>query len=175
MSDVTEGTEHLDLSVTVGGASFTGTGPADRVMAALERFSALVAEYGVAPPAGTSGEQAAADAAGAGETDEPAAAATPPQESAASKVPLPRFLESDAIKGNSKIATAIVVWAADHEQKDGLTTGEIEKYWKSTKLKVPRNTSRDIGAAVKEGWLHRDGRTLSATGYGREAIGLSAS
>ena len=73
-----------------------------------------------------------------------------------------------------QIATAIVVWAADHEGKTSLTKGEIEGYWKGTKLKVPANTSRDLGVAVKEGWLLRKGRDLSATGYGREAIGLAA-
>lgn len=166
--------EQLDLSVTLGGASFSGTGRADRVMAALERFSELVAEHGAAPP--PSPAIAATDGSGAGgETqDEPEEAPTPPRDSAASKVPLPKFLERPSIQGNSKIATAIVIWAADHEQKDSLTKGEIEKYWKGTRLKVPGNTSRDIGDAVKAGWLLRDGRKLSASGYGREAIGLSA-
>lgn len=84
-------------------------------------------------------------------------------------------LESDGIKGNAKVATAIVVWAADHEKKDTLTKGEIERYWKGTKLKVPGNTSRDIGEAVKAGWILRDGRSYSPSGYGREAIGLPAS
>ena len=46
--------EHLDLSVTVGGVAFSGAGPADRVMEALERFSDLVSAYGksgtVGPP-----------------------------------------------------------------------------------------------------------------------------
>jgi hypothetical protein len=64
------------------------------------------------------------------------------------------------------------VWAADHDGKASLTSSDIERYWKGTKLKVPGNTSRDIGEAVRTGWLLRDKRELSATGYGREAIGL---
>lgn len=110
-------TEHLDLSVTLGGGSFTATGPADRVIAALERFSELVAEHGAAPPPSPVVAEPPRDGGGPETQDEPEAAATPPQESAASKVPLPKFLERPSIQGNSKIATASVVWAADHEQK----------------------------------------------------------
>jgi hypothetical protein len=169
---MSEETEHLELGVTLGGASFTGAGRAERVMDALDRFLGLVEQYGVAPPppapTGATIDEDAAAAAGA------EVAATPPQESPASKLPLPKFLERDSIKENPEIATAIVVWAADHEQRESLTSGEIVSYWKGTKLKLPGNTSRDIGKAVKAGWLLREGRNLSATGYGREAIGLPA-
>jgi hypothetical protein len=165
--------EHLDLSVTIGGASFTGAGPADRVEAALARFSELIAQSGAKQPAGAKPD--AGRGSGVAEAKEEAAEATPPQKSAASKVPLPTFLEGDGIKGNSKIATAIVIWAAAHDQKDGLTKAEIEARWKGTRLKVPSNTSRDISDAVKAGWLIRDGSTYTASGYGREAIDLPAS
>lgn len=174
---VLDESQQLDLSVTVGGASFTGAGPADVVMAALERFSALVAEHGFAPPPASSVGEIQDDAgADAAQDEEPAATATPPRESAASKVPLPKFLESDKIKTNSEIATGIVVWAADHDGKPSISTGDIERYWKGTRLKVPANTSRDISKATRKGWLVKgDGNTHSASGYGREAIGMTAS
>jgi hypothetical protein len=166
--------DQLELSVTIGGASFTGAGAAEQVMGALERFSELVAEHGVTSPHQPSTSETF-DASAPTVTEEvPEAAATQPQDSPASKVPLPKFLERDSIKSNPAIATAIVVWAADHDGKSSLSSSEIESRWKGTKLKVPGNIRRDIGVAVKNGWLIREGRTLSATGYGREAIGLSA-
>jgi len=171
-------TEHLNISVAIGNASFSGDGSAERVMAALEKFTAMLAEHGglpSAPAAPTSTTAGTEGVVGTTEAPNEGATPTPPQDSAASKVPLPKFLERPEIKGNSKVATAIVIWAADHDSRDGLSKGDIEKSWKGTKLKVPANTSRDIGDAVRAGWLIKDGRIYSASGFGREAIGLPAS
>jgi hypothetical protein len=174
---MSEETDHLDLSVTVGGASFTGAGAADRVMVALERFSELVANHGAGPtPAATVSEAADELGTAAQAKAEPDAQPTAPQESPASKVPLPKFLQRETIKNNSHIATAIVVWAADHDGKATASLEEIEGYWKGTPYPVPKNLRRDVTAAVKKSWLIReDDKSHTATGYGREAIGLSAS
>lgn len=156
---------NLDLFITVGDATFHATGPPELVMQAFAEFKVLTA---IAPP-GKPKPQSKEDT----PEDDDGARAIAPQTSVASKVPLPKFLESDEIKANPAIATAIVVWAADHEGKPSLTTREIERYWKDTRLKVPGNTSRDIGVAMKNGWLIKsDGNTYSASGYGRQAIGL---
>jgi hypothetical protein len=172
---VAEGTEQLELSVTLGAASFTGSGPADQVMAALERFSALMADHATAASEDSAGAAAGAPADSSSEPDAGTAAPTPPQQSTASKMPLPKFLERDSVKSNPEVATAIVVWAADHDGKASVGTADVERYWKGTPLKVPANLPRDISKAVKSGWLIRDGKELTATGFGREAIGLSAS
>lgn len=165
--------DHLDLSVTVGGASFTGTGPAERVMAALERFSTLVGNHGATPPPARTVSAVDDDATAEG-AEESEAAAPPQRESPASQVPLPKFLERDTIKNNSQIATAIVVWAADHDGKTSVTNTDINNYWKGTRLRAPANLARDIQNAVRSGWLNREGKSFAATGYGREAIGLSS-
>jgi hypothetical protein len=163
-----EDAEHLELSIALGPATFQASGPAEVVMHALEEFKRLAATAPAAnPKPQPQRERETPQDPGDG------AAATPPQQSAASKVPLPKFLQSPLIKDNPAIATAIVVWAADHDGKTSLTTGEIEKYWKGTPLKVPGNISRDISKAVKSGWLLRNQKSYSASGHGREAIGLS--
>lgn len=154
-----DSSSNLSLSITFGSASFEATGPAQLVMKALEEFKALASAAPAAP----------ATPAATGETS----AATGPQSSAASRVPLPQFLSSKAISGNAKIATAIVAWAADHENKSSLTSAEIKGYWKDTTVKVPGNLARDIDSAKKQGWLTVEGRGYAVTGFGRTAIGLS--
>lgn len=151
---------NLSLSITLGGASFEAAGPANLVMQVLEEFKTLVS---------TAPAMAGAAPAGAANPG----TATGPQTSAASKIPLPQFLSSKAISGNAKIATAIVAWAADHENKSSLSASEIKSYWKNTTVKVPGNLTRDIDSAKKQGWLTAEGRTYVVTGFGRTAIGLS--
>jgi hypothetical protein len=169
-----ENDQSLDLTITVGDATFHAHGPSDVVMQALAEFKVLAA---AAPPPKQQPQrrrQPEDDLPEDDDDDGDRAAVAPPQTSAASKLPLPKFLERDAIKGNPAFATAIVVWAADHEGKDALTRREIEAYWKGTSRKLPANPSRDIGGAVKSGWLVKgEGNTYSASGYGREAIGLA--
>ncbi len=146
-------------------------------MSALARFSELVAKHGTTAPPPQASTNDAAESSSPAPAEAPAGeAATSPQlDSPASKVPLPEFLERNAIRENPRIATAIVVWAADHDEKRALSTAEIRDYWKGTRLKVPtKNISRDIGKAVRSGWLTREGTAVIATGYGRRAIGLTA-
>jgi hypothetical protein len=157
-----DGQEHLELSVTLGGASFTGTGPADQVMTALEKFSELVVNADVDILAeGTGGEEG-----------EPAAEVKPaaPDE----KEPLPVFLKSKKLKGNVETATAIAAWAQKHDGKtEGVRNGEIAAYWRTTNLREPGNLGRDLGNAIKAGLLHREAGRYTVTGFGKESIGLS--
>jgi hypothetical protein len=151
----------LDLSITLGGTSFQASGPAAVVMKALEEFKGMASLAPVEegePEARTPGN---------------GTASAKPQKSSVSKVPLPQFLASDQIKGNPKIATAIVAWAAAHENKASLTIGDIRQYWKKTTVKAPSNLPRDLTSAEKNGWLDREGKSFSVNGYGRKAIGLS--
>ena len=155
--------EHLDLSVTVGGASFTGAGPAGRVMEALEKFAELVASADLDTLAEPSGVEEGA----------PAADVTPaaPDE----KEPLPVFLRSRTLKVNPETAAAIVAWAQKHDGKtQGIRLSEIAAYWRGTTEKEPGNLGRDLGTAIKTGLLHRENGQYTVTGFGKRSIGLSA-
>jgi hypothetical protein len=154
--------EHLDLSVTLRGASFTGAGPADRVMAALEKFSELVASASLDVVDESSEEP----------EGEPAAEVKPA--AADEKEPLPVFLKSKTLKGNVEAAAAIVAWAQKHDGKtQGVKSAEIAAYWRGTSLKEPGNLGRDLGNAIKAGLLHREGGRYTVTGFGKTSIGLA--
>ena len=85
--------------------------------------------------------------------------------------PLPVFLsEREHLKTNPEIATAIVYWAAARGDEEGLTSADVERHWKQTRLKAPSNLSRDLSNAVKNGWLEKEGRVFRATGYGKATI-----
>jgi hypothetical protein len=153
--------EHLNISVSVGTASFSGEGPADRVMAALEKFTDLIATADL-----DSAPEFPADEEGA-----PPAAVKPAK--TGEKEPLPVFLKSKTLSGNIEVATAIVAWAQKHDGKsDGIKTGEIATYWRGTKLKEPGNLTRDLGNAIKAGMLHRESGRYTVTGFGKTSIGL---
>lgn len=113
--------QNLDLSITLGRASFQASGPADLVMQALTEFKGLTAS---APATSDKPDSETTTITSDAESsvDETPATKTPPP----CKVPLPKFLESEAIKGNDAIATAIVIWAEDHDGKAALTKREIE-------------------------------------------------
>lgn len=153
--------ETFSVAITLGTASFEASGQVEFVMQALDVFKSMASS-----PLPSETEEVPG-AAGDG------AAPTAPQQSAASKVPLPQFLASDAIKGNAKIAAAIVAWAADHENKAALTAPDIKRYWRNTNVKIPANINRDVDGAQKHGWLSKDHNSYSITGFGRTAIGLS--
>jgi hypothetical protein len=156
-----EDREQLELSVTLGGASFTGTGPADRVMAALEKFSELVATVDLDVLDAESGEPEGAPAADV----KPAA----PDE----KVVLPVFLKDRTLEGNIEIATAIVAWAQKNDEKtQGLKPAEVATYWRGTNVKEPGNLRRDLRNAVKAGLLHSSSGQYTVTGFGKKTIGL---
>lgn len=157
VSDVSQ----LDLSITVGGASFSGAGDPERVMAALERFSELVTSVGgvdvdVAPEP----------------RQEPPGRDKAKGNSSAKKAVLPIFLQERNPKGNPQIATAIVAWAELHDGKARLAAPRVRELWRKTTFRAPGNVNRDLEKAVQQGYLHRDGSEYSATGYGKTTLGL---
>lgn len=92
----------------------------------------------------------------------------PPDESTE---PLPIFLAKHALKTNPEKALAVVQWAVRTGGKDSLSPAEVEDYWRKTAMKLPGNTGRDLGSAVKKGWLVQpeDGR-YAATGFGESHL-----
>jgi hypothetical protein len=149
---MTASSERFELNITVGAASFSGSGEVDRVMTALEKFTELL---GGAPPEIASGNGSGAEGGHGGQ-----------------KAPLPVFLKEKNPQGNPLTATAIVAWAEYNEGKEALTASEIKDHWKKTSLKAPGNLSRDVGGAVKDGLLEKHGGGYRATGHGKSRLGL---
>jgi hypothetical protein len=149
----------LEINVTLGSASFSASGGADRVMAALEKFREIVA--------GTDFDSEGA------EGNQEAAQVKPAMSN--QKEPLPVFLDKRTLGDNAARATAIVAWAQKHDGKTGgLRPAEIAENWRSTKMREPgRNLSRDVQKAVKRGMLVREGGSYKVTGFGEGQIGLS--
>jgi hypothetical protein len=153
----------FNLSVTIGDAAFTASGAPDLVMQAFGDFKLLVES----PRAKRTVQERDKEQPDAADGEAP----TGPKQSEATDKPLPQVVA--AIKGNAKVATAIVAWAADHEDKSSLTVSEIKGYWRRTNLRVPANPNRDVEKAAKEGWLHRDDSNYTVTGFGRTEVGLT--
>jgi hypothetical protein len=159
--------EHLDLSVTIGRASFTGAGPSDRVMAALERFTELLA---TAP--GTVADEVS-EGESADDAHEPPAPPRSTGVAAGEAVGLPEFLHNTNPSGNQMIATAIVAWAMLHDSKPTLSPSDVKELWRQTSFPAPGNVNRDMRAAVSGRLLHRAGNRYTVTGHGRQRLGLT--
>lgn len=159
---MTESTDQLELTITLGSASFTGGGPADQVMAALDKFSELVT---------TADFDALVESDPESEEGEPAADVTPAEPGEEEILPL--FLRKRTLRGHTQTATAIIAWAQKHGGKsDGLRPAELARYWRDTNLREPGNINRDLRKAVRAGLLHRNGGRYTVTGFGKSTIGL---
>ena len=88
-------------------------------------------------------------------------------------LPLPAYLSTLKLAGNKERATAILVWSAGDGQ-ERLTTAEIKALWTKTHLKPASNLSRDLGEAVKKGWIVLEGtgqeQGWAAHGFGKNAV-----
>jgi hypothetical protein len=146
----------LDLNISVGDSAFHAQGEADVVMKALAEFKALVeaAPKTKRQVASSEEKQDGKDDGGASGTDQP----------------LSVFVKR-SWPGQAEKATAIVMWAKHHENKDALKPSEIEDYWRKTPGKVPANMTAACKAAEKQGWLHNEGGgRYSITGHGEEMV-----
>ena len=143
------------LSVTLGEHSFSASGKSDLVLKAFEDFKALT------------GRDDVVDAA---EQKSTAVGKAKPQKVPKSpgNLTLPAFLARLTLKGGVQIGTAIVVWSAQHNDKNKLSSTEVRALWKQTKYKLPSNLgnlTRDLNKAVKQGLLRREGEHKSQVFY----------
>jgi hypothetical protein len=147
----------VHVSVAVGGATFTASGPTDAVREFFDDFKALLAAGVPSPP--PIDQQA----------DRPAAGTPPP---AGPPLRIGEFARQLDLKGNPNRAAAIVVWSARYGDKAELSRGDIETLWRQTSWKKAGNLTRDIAQALRSGLLHREGAgnrsVYSATGLGEQ-------
>lgn len=165
----------LDLSLTIGESSFSGSGKSDVVMSALERFLGAVGEDDsavsptvekpVKPPAKRQTKRRTSNAQAPN-----GSSATPIQ---VVKEPLPALLKKLDLRGNKKIGTAVVAWAAVNDGKSVCSVAEVRGYWRRTPLKAPANLNRDLEDAAKAGWLNKTDDGYSLTGFGKSEVGLT--
>jgi hypothetical protein len=143
------------LSVTLGEHSFSASGKSDLVLKAFEDFKVLTGR-GDAPDAG-------------GQKGATASKAKPPKvPKSPGNMTLPAFLARLTLKGGVQIGTAIVVWSAQHNDKNKLSSTEVQALWKQTKYKLPSNLgnlTRDLNKAVKQGLLRKEGEHKSQVFY----------
>jgi hypothetical protein len=148
----------LELSITLGDATFTASGSSDIVMSALTEFKAML---GDTPSAKR-------------EARKPHTEGEETNGKQEKKTVLPLFIKDRNPKGNPLTATAIVAWAQLHgDRPDGITAAEALKLWKTTSMKPPGNLSRDMASAAKDGLLEKKGPTYTTTGHGKTQLGLS--
>jgi hypothetical protein len=143
------------LSVTLGEHSFSASGKHDLVLKAFEDFKALTGQVD-APDAAEQKGTAAGKA-------KPPKAPKPP-----GNMTLPAFLARLTLKGGAQIGTAIVVWSAQHTDKNKLAPAEVQGLWKQTKYKLPSNLgnlTRDLHKAVKQGLLRKEGERKGLVFY----------
>jgi hypothetical protein len=168
---VAEQSGMLELSITVGGSSFSASGETSVVLDAYADFKEFVRSVSTAPapePLPASEEVVQADEGSAPEASGPQAIKAP------TSLPLKPYLDRLKLRGNKEKATAIIAWSGESGEKASLTVEEVEKLWKNTSFKVPKNLARDIGKAESEGWLDSQGkrgsRTHSISGYGEGIV-----
>jgi hypothetical protein len=155
-------TGSFELSVSLGENSFSASGKHDLVLKAFEDFKALT---------GRSGDSTVPK--GQGSTTRAKPGASGKVTSSSGGLPLPAYLSTLKLAGNKERATAILVWSTGDGQ-ERLTTAEIKALWTKTHLKPASNLSRDLGEAVKKGWIVLEGKGQeqgwAAHGFGKKAV-----
>jgi len=141
--------------VTLGEHSFSASGKPDLVLKAFEDFKALTGRSDTPDAAEQKG--------GTGGKVKPQKVPKSP-----GNLTLPAFLGRLTLKGGVQIGTAIVVWSAQHTDKDKLSSTEVQALWKQTKYKLPSNLgnlTRDLNKAVKQGLLRKEGERKDQVFY----------
>lgn len=157
----------LDLSITIGNASFSARGDTSTVLGVYDDFKGLIAAD--TPPA--SKFRAKERESSADETEKTSGSAK-----RTTSLPLKPFLQQYKLPTNKAKATAILAWSAEKGEQAALTASEVEKLWKKTPFKAPGNLPRDLRNAEGEGWIDSAGKagssdaTFSINGYGEGVL-----
>lgn len=141
------------LSITLGDASFSASGDSQLVLDAFAEFKELARSAPKrrnTPPqhdqsVDKADEVPASDTGGASDED----------------LPLPAFLATLKLSGNTQIGTAILDWSKRYANKDTLTSAELYDLWGSTSYKPPSrvaNLTRDMKKAGQQGWIKVSGK-----------------
>jgi hypothetical protein len=155
--------DHLNLSITIGGSSFSGAGPADQVTAAMDKFTDLLAAQGSEPPP----RPPATDE--KDETSDPPGDKPAPPAGVGEKVPFGVFMKRK-FPNQHATAAAIFTWAKRYDGKESMKPGEMETYWKKV-LKKPGNPTAVCQNAEKQGWLENvGGGQYAITGHGEKSV-----
>jgi hypothetical protein len=157
----------LELSISLGGASFSASGETSVVLGAYADFKSLIGQR--ADPIHEKPTNRREDAEGSTSTASDGVRST-------TSLPLKPYLAQCTLRGNKEKATAILAWLASSDQQAALKLTEIEDLWRKTGLKPPSNLARDLAAAESEGWIDAQGkarspvRTYSINGYGEGIV-----
>ena len=145
----------------LGEDSFSASGKPDLVLKAYEDFKALT---------------------GHGRDDQPPRVAAKravrsTQTETHDEVLLQEFLAALNLHGNGQVGAAILSWAAQHGEKQKLTTLELHELWEQTEHKVPApasNIPRDLTSVIRKGWVKKEGKgqgqTFHAQAYGQKEV-----
>jgi hypothetical protein len=162
-SESAPSTQSLRFEVSFDELSFIADGDRDSVFAAWKEFLQHVAANRRAKPLASSALL---------KTTTQTPASTPSGQS--DEEPLNLFLErAGRTDSNPQIGAAIVLWAKRWRGLEELEPNQVKEFWRNTKHKVPGNVPRELGTAVKEGWLSRAGTgRYRITGHGESFIGV---
>jgi hypothetical protein len=135
------------LEVSFGDASFAAEGSVKQVMDAYAVFRQDAV-----------GEQPPSVAPKADPPKPSGKAKAEKQNPQGGRTPLPVFLQSHPPKNNAEAVAVLATWATEHGGEAEITTKLIQKLFRQSGRKMPKNLSRDIGTAETNGWLDKDGR-----------------
>lgn len=156
----------LEVSISLGSASFSASGATEDVLGLYEDFKDLAK----AKTSTTASKSKTDLSRRAADGDSRSAVKT------STSLPLKPYVARLNLSGNKEKATAIIAWSAESGHEPALNIGDLKKLWKKTPFKMPANVARDLGKAEVEGWLEREGKAgspeakYSITGYGEDAV-----
>jgi hypothetical protein len=64
------------------------------------------------------------------------------------------FLTASRATTNAEQITALGHYMCDHEAKDDFSNDDIRESFRRAREGIPKNIPRDVGTAIKSGWLH---------------------
>lgn len=138
----------LELSITVGDASFAAAGDPDLVLKAYADFQewARASTGKGSTPTDKRGKKTDRD-------DQPA----DQKPGGGGSLELKPFLNQYTLTSNKQRGTALLAWSATKGSK-ALTFAEIQDLWRKSGFKVPkRHLTRDVRSAETEGWIESEG------------------